>query len=435
MKEGALSKYMDMQNKNEVYEANFSKIDEIPMLLRESERMDKILLARGKKWIKIVGNIFSFRNILKLFKLSGKRQLIEKLSEDVRIKPEVLEGSLNEYYPRKLHISQLPVPKYYKEDAGPYLTTSIVTAKDPDTGFQNFSFHRILLKEEFGVIRIVEGRHLHQIYRKYQKKGKDMPVIIGIGWEPILQISAAMRPPYGVSELEIAGGLMGRPVPVIKDSDIMIPVSGEIVLKGYIKIDRYDDEWMTDILQLRDRKRRQPLFEIEEIRGVENPLFQVLLPGGQEHKNLMGIPVLPKIWNELQNQGIQVEDIHLTGGSGGWLHVAVAIEKLRDTDGKTAILSVFNAHPSAKGVIVVDNDIDVTKYEDMEFAVATRLRDLHKQLIYIRGIRGSSLDPSAKYEEPLKWGLDLTLPFEFRREDFKKANITGGCEDSGRVDK
>jgi len=88
-------------------------------------------------------------------------------------------------------------------------------------------------------------------------------------------------------------------------------------------------------------------------------------------------------------------------------------------------MAAFSAHPSLKHVIVVDEDIDVDKPEEIEWALATRFQ-ASKDLVIIRGARGSSLDPSADQEKMItdKMGLDATKPLDKPPHEFEKVKIS-----------
>jgi UbiD family decarboxylase len=137
----------------------------------------------------------------------------------------------------------------------------------------------------------------------------------------------------------------------------------------------------------------------------------------------MGFPRMAAIKHALIEKGIKVKDVNLTPGSGGWLHAVVSIEKVSESDGKDTIITVLNEHRSVKGVVVVDDDIDVSSYEDVDFAIATRLKE-RNQIIWIDGLRGSTLDPSADQDNQttIKWGIDLTLK-GIDKSKYKKARI------------
>ena len=93
-------------------------------------------------------------------------------------------------------------------------------------------------------------------------------------------------------------------------------------------------------------------------------------------------------------------------------------------DCSAAILAAFSAHPSLKGVIVLDEDIDPSDYAEIDFAIATRFQG-RGNIVVVEGAKGSSLDPSADQRSltTTKWGIDATLSLTADREKFKIAKI------------
>jgi UbiD family decarboxylase len=98
----------------------------------------------------------------------------------------------------------------------------------------------------------------------------------------------------------------------------------------------------------------------------------------------------------------------------------VQVRKQTQGDAKNAIMAAFAAHTSLKHVVVVDDDIDPTSLEDVEFAIATRVRG-DQDILIITGARGSSLDPSqAEDGTNVKVGIDATMPLG-RESEFRRA--------------
>lgn len=320
----------------------------------------------------------------------------------------------------------LPILKYYEKDAGRYITSSIVLAKWPGTELVNASVHRMLyLGDNRFVVRMVEGRHLHQIYSKNKELNKDTEVCVLIGALPHILLAAATQISEEYSELEMAGSLKRDHLEVVylDGSEVPSPVETEFVIKGKLRKDLSAKEWMTDILGTYDIPRDQPVLDVQELYAKENPIYHAILPAGYEHKFLMGFPAEVKIREALKERGIAFKKVNLTTGSGGWLHCVISIYKERDVDGKEVIVTALNAHRSLKGVIVVDEDIDPNLYEDVDFAFATRFQG--DGIMFFRGVRGSSLDPSSDQDKLLtnKWGVDLTLPLGYNRARFERAII------------
>lgn len=381
----------------------------------------------GKTGRKAVANLFGKRE--RIAKGLGieegeiHRHLLKSIENPVGCK-EV--SALLEVKSGSAELSNLPVLTHYEKDAGPYITSATVIAADPETGVQNASIHRLLLRDSHMVIRMVEGRHLHRIYEKHRASGKDMPIAMVIAPHPAVTVAAASPAPEGVDELQVAGALMGEPLRVthLEGTGLLVPADAQYVIEGLASAERREREWMTDILGTYDIPREQPVVSIIRVHRRDDPIYHAILPAGSEHKLLMGLPYEARVLDDVERAGPKVSGIHLTLGSGGWLHAAISIRKRFEGDGKNAILAAFAAHPSLKGVIVLDEDIDPADYAGIDFAMATRFQ-VKGNVVVVEGAKGSSLDPSAdqKALTTTKWGIDTTLSLTADRERFRIAKI------------
>jgi UbiD family decarboxylase len=121
----------------------------------------------------------------------------------------------------------------------------------------------------------------------------------------------------------------------------------------------------------------------------------------------MGVPREATIYGRIK-RFVDVEDVYLTPGGFTWLHAIVSIRKKSGRDGKIAIKNAFEGHKSLKHVIVVDSEVDVRNYLDVERAIATNFQ-ASRDITVIKRCKGSTLDPSASPEGfTSKMGLDAT---------------------------
>tara|TARA_B100000446_G_C10306115_1_gene253237 strand:- start:35 stop:484 length:450 start_codon:yes stop_codon:yes gene_type:complete len=138
------------------------------------------------------------------------------------------------------------------------------------------------------------------------------------------------------------------------------------------------------------------------------------------------MPVEARILQGVKNVVPTTKRVCLTNGGCNWLHVVIQIRKRLEGESKNALLAAFAAHPSLKMGIVVDDDIDPTDEEAIEYAIATRFQ-ADRDLIVIPNAKGSSLDPSSEQEKLLttKMGIDATATLLKPKERFEIANIPG----------
>ena len=181
---------------------------------------------------------------------------------------------------------------------------------------------------------------------------------------------------------------------------------------------------MVEMLQTYDHKRSQPVFELENLYFRNNPIFHDILSGYSEHRLLMGMPIESKLNGELKKIFSQIQQVSMTNGGSNWLHAVVQIKKKNESDPKKIIHKTFELHRSLKQVTIVDEDIDPNNAESIEYAMATRFQ-ADKDLIIIKNVRGSSLDPSSDQQKlrTTKMGIDATRPFSKRSEGFELAKI------------
>ena len=178
-----------------------------------------------------------------------------------------------------------------------------------------------------------------------------------------------------------------------------------------------------DLTETMDIIRDQPVIEIDLITHRRNPIFHALLPGGLEHKLLMGMPREPTIYAEV-NKVARCTGAVITPGGASWLHAVVQIDKQGPDDGRLAIDAAFRGHSSLKHVWIVDGDIDIYDPHEVQWAMATRFQ-ASEDLYTFQDQPGSSLDPSGVHvpgQKSLtaKMGLDCTIPWGANRSKFQK---------------
>lgn len=343
-------------------------------------------------------------------------------------KPKIVKNSsVKEDVVEKPKLSKIPILTHFEKDAAPYVTSAIVFARSPDKTVKNVSIHRLqVLDDTHLAIRLVP-RHLFKLWNMAKDAEKDLDVAISIGLHPAVLLAATSPAAFDVCEFDVANTLLKNKLSLVECEhvDALAPAEAEIVLEGRLSSKKEVVEGsFVDITGTYDVKRGQPVIEIVGMMNREDYIYQALLPSGNEHKLLMGLPYEAKIWEAVANTVPKVKAANLTTGGCGWLHAVVSIEKQKDGDAKNALAAIFGAHPSLKHAVVVDVDIDVYNMEEVEWAIATRFQ-ANEDMVIIPNARGSTLDPSADQETGLttKLGIDATRPLNKPKEKFEPAKI------------
>ena len=351
-------------------------------------------------------------------------ELIHHLSRalDAPQPPPLTDGPApcQEVVQEQVDLDQLPILLHTPQDGGYYIASNVVITEDPELG-RNMCYHRLLrLDKTHFAARIVERRGT---YNAMQKVEGDLPVAICIGVSNAVHLAASMSPPPEVDELAVANAL--APTPLVKciSNDLQVPASAEIVLEGRITRQSTSEGPFMDLTETMDIVRQQPVIEIDLITHRHNPIFHALLPGGLEHKQLMGMPREPTIFAEV-NRVARCKGVYITPGGASWLHAVVQIEKQQHDDGRKAIEAAFRGHGSLKHVWIVDDDIDIYDPMQVEWAMATRFQ-ADRDLMVMPDMPGSSLDPSGIHapgekSRTAKLGLDCTMPLDGDPVKFKR---------------
>ncbi len=340
---------------------------------------------------------------------------------DHRSPPEIVTAApCQEVIEEQPDLARLPILLHCAGDGGPYISSGVVIARHPNWGI-NVDFHRCMqISATEMAMRIVRSRH----FDRFLQDLKQVDVAVCVGCPPGVLVSAATSVEIGVNELEIANALEPLQVVQARSVDLHVPAQAEFVIEGTVYLDRRHAEGpFVDITETYDVVRQEPIFVVKTITHRTDAIWQALLPGGLEHKLLMGMPREPTIYKKV-NEVVRCLDVNITPGGCSWLHAVVQIDKQREDDGARAIQAAFAGHRSCKHVFVVDDDIDIYNPNEIEWAMATRFQG-DRDLVILDKEQGSSLDPSAQPETHLttKIGFDLTRPLSTKGKSFGRVHF------------
>ncbi len=356
---------------------------------------------------KVVMNILGSRELLAEALGIAPGGIIEYLS--LRL-PEgelkIVKDSPTKEVIEKPDLEKLPILTHFEGDGAPYITAGVVVSEYE--GIMNASIHRLrVIGKDKLAARLVEFRHTYNLHKKAAEHGEPLPVAIVIGIDPVTLFAVSTRVPEG-KEFNYASALSGEPIELFEcENGIKVP-HAEFVLEGYIHPAELVDEGpFVDISGTYDIIRKQPVIYLTNMMHRRDPIYHALMPGSNEHNVLMGVPYEPLIFKEVKKVA-DVKNVVLTPGGCWYFHAVVQINKNSDEDATKAIDAAFSAHKSLKHVIIVDEDINIFDPNDIEFAIATRLKGDEDIYIY-PNVRGSTLDPRSENGIGTKVGIDATM--------------------------
>ncbi len=354
-----------------------------------------------------------------IMNILGSRQL---LADALGVSPDMIIRTLSTFYGEgivkivkesptkeiceKPDLSKLPILTHYEGDGAPYITTGVVVSEYE--GVMNASIHRLrVIGKDRLAARLVEFRHTYNLHKKAAEKGEPLPIAIVIGIDPVTLFAISTRVPEG-QEFNYASAVKGEPLEVFEcENGIKVP-HAEIVLEGYIHPTELVDEGpFVDISGTYDIVREQPVIYLTNMMHRRDPIYHALMPAANEHNIMMGVPYEPLIFKEVSKVA-DVRNVVMTPGGCWYFHAVVQIHKNSDEEVKKAIDATFAAHKSLKHVVIVDDDINIFDPNDIEFAIATRVKGDEDIYIY-PNVRGSTLDPRSDNGIGTKVGIDATM--------------------------
>jgi 2,5-furandicarboxylate decarboxylase 1 len=318
----------------------------------------------------------------------------------------------------EVDLTELPIPFLHEKDGAPYISAGVAFASDPEFG-NNAGCYRLMfrMRREMA-IDLFTASDLRRYYGKAYEAGKPLPIAVAVGVHAYEHIAAAYKAPAGTDEMDIAGGLRGQPVRMVraKTVDLCVPADAEIVLEGHLLPNGWtaDEGPFGEFAGMQGDLKHNPLFRVSAITMREDAVFQSLqMPW--ENDWLNGPATEAACTRVLGLAGIQTVGVRATeGGCCGWSVVA-SIRK-RAGEGKNALAALLSL-PVVKQAIVTDDDINIDDPNEVEWAVTFRCQ-ADKDIVILSGMKGKHVDPSVRPWElkpgelptTSKFGIDATIP-------------------------
>jgi 4-hydroxy-3-polyprenylbenzoate decarboxylase len=337
------------------------------------------------------------------------RRIKPGLSSVAPVKQVITKGS-------EVNLWDFPIPVHFETDAGRYISGGVIIAKDPDTGTGNLNFSRLQVK---GPAKLGASLHsrgdLWNFQKRQEANHKALEVAVAIGVHPAISIAAATQLPITEDELELAGGLMSAPVPVIpaETVDLMVPAEAEMVLEGCIEPDAREDEGpFNEYTGYSTHRSTRHILHVTAITHRQDMIFQDIVPGNSsEHLNLSKTSRVPRVFDVVKRTFSNVTAIHYPF-SGTHFHCYLSMKDPLPGQARQAMLLLFGLDMYLKLVVVVNDDVDITNEQEVLWALATRFQ-ADKDLFIVDGVSCNLLDPSAHEGVAAKLGLDATRSPDF----------------------
>jgi len=344
-----------------------------------------------------------------------------KVVKSAACQQQIIEGD-------DVDLSQYPIQLCWPEDAAPLITWGLVVTRGPHKERQNMGIYR---QQVIGKNRVIMRWLSHRggalDFKEWQKEhpGEPFPVTVVLGCDPATILAAVTPIPDTLSEYAFAGLLRGSKTELVKckGNDLQVPASAEIVLEGVIYPDDIADEGpYGDHTGYYNEIDQFPVFTIERITQRKKPIYHSTYTGRPpDEPAILGVALNEVFVPILKKQFPEIVDFYLPPEGCSYRMAVVSMKKQYPGHAKRVMMGVWSflrQFMYTKFVIVVDDDVNTRDWNDVIWAITTRM-DPARDTTIIENTPIDYLD----FASPVsglgsKMGMDATnkLPGETDRE-------------------
>jgi len=289
----------------------------------------------------------------------------------------------------EIDLSEYPIQTCWPEDAAPLITWPLVITKGPHKTRQNLGIYRqqVIGKNKV-IMRWLAHRGGALDFKEWQiaYPDKPFPVSVALGADPATILAAVTPVPDTLSEYAFAGLLRGSKTELAKSmiNDLQVPASAEIVLEGFIYPGETAPEGpYGDHTGYYNEVAEFPVFTIERITQRQAPIYHSTYTGKPpDEPAILGVALNEVFVPILQKQFPEIIDFYLPPEGCSYRMAVISMKKQYAGHAKRVMLgtwSYLRQFMYTKFVIVVDDDIDVRNWQEVIWAMTTRMdpaRDL-----------------------------------------------------------
>ena len=280
-------------------------------------------------------------------------------------------------------LSGLPIQTCWPGDVAPLITWGLVVTRGPEKSRQNLGIYRQqVISRNRVIMRWLAHRGGALDLKEWRARfpDKPLPVAVALGADPATILAAVTPVPDTLSEYAFAGLLRGArtEVATCKLSDLQVPASAEFVLEGFIYPDDMADEGpYGDHTGYYNEVERFPVFTIEKITHRKEPIYHSTYTGRPpDEPAILGVALNEVFVPILQKQFPEIVDFYLPPEGCSYRLAIVSIRKQYPGHAKRVMFGVWSflrQFMYTKFVIVVDDDINTRRWEDVIWAITTRM--------------------------------------------------------------
>ncbi|MES9962384.1 MAG: 4-hydroxy-3-polyprenylbenzoate decarboxylase [Candidatus Sedimenticola sp. 20ELBAFRAG] len=280
-------------------------------------------------------------------------------------------------------LDQLPIQTCWPGDVAPLITWGLVITRGPEKSRQNLGIYRMQkIAKNRVIMRWLSHRGGALDFRDWQKThpGEPFPISVALGADPATILGAVTPVPDTLSEYAFAGLLRGSRSEVANciGNDLQVPASAEFVLEGHIHPDDMAPEGpYGDHTGYYNEVEDFPVFTIDRITRRNDPIYHSTYTGRPpDEPAVLGVALNEVFVPILQKQFPEITDFYLPPEGCSYRMAVVSMKKQYPGHAKRVMMGVWSflrQFMYTKFVIVTDDDVNVREWNDVIWAMTTRM--------------------------------------------------------------
>lgn len=283
----------------------------------------------------------------------------------------------------EVDLYQLPIQTCWPGDAGPLITWGLVTTRGPNQTRQNMGIYRqqVIAKNKV-IMRWLSHRGGALDFQAFKAAhpGERFPVAVTLGADPATILAAVTPVPDQISEYAFAGLLRGSKTELVSciSNDLEVPASAEIILEGYIDPDETAPEGpFGDHTGYYNEVDDFPVFTVERISHRRDPIYHSTYTGRPpDEPAILGLALNEVFVPLIKKQFPEIVDFYLPPEGCSYRFAVVTMKKQYPGHAKRVMMGVWSflrQFMYTKFVVVTDDDIDARNWQDVIWAMTTRM--------------------------------------------------------------
>ncbi|MDG2090068.1 MAG: 4-hydroxy-3-polyprenylbenzoate decarboxylase [Gammaproteobacteria bacterium] len=362
----------------------------IPVLANLFGTTKRVAMAMGQKDVEALRDVGKLLAFLKEPEPpKGWKDLLEKapiFKQALNLAPKVIKSPPCQEIvieENDIDLNTIPIQTCWPEDVAPLITWPLVITKGPNKERQNLGIYRMqLIGKNRLIMRWLPHRGGALDFKEWQEAhpGEGFPVSIAIGADPATILGTVTPIPDTLSEYAFAGLLRGSKTEVAQSlsNELQVPASAEFVLEGVIEPDDIATEGpYGDHTGYYNEVEKFPVFTVKKITHRKDPIYHSTYTGRPpDEPAILGVALNEVFVPIIQKQYPEITDFYLPPEGCSYRLAVISIKKQYPGHAKRVMMGLWSflrQFMYTKFVIVVDDDINIRSWEDVIWAMTTRM--------------------------------------------------------------